>query len=213
MRLLEKLMIMYNHIEMARVTGVPIHYLLSRGQQIKVISQLYRKSNAQNLLIPCYANYKQDGEDTYEGATVIEPKRGFYDHPIATLDFSSLYPSIMMAHNLCYSTLVAAPVRAKLSADLYETTPNGGLNEKKLSKLSNFLKISRYFYQIFCQERNSASNFRGIIGSTKTGQGGLEKRKGSFQTGLFGWQTVGPQDFCQFCVWFHRRISWQITLF
>jgi DNA polymerase delta subunit 1 len=37
---------------------------------------------------------------------VIEPKRGFYEQPIATLDFASLYPSIMMAHNLCYSTLI-----------------------------------------------------------------------------------------------------------
>ena len=26
--------------------------------------------------------------------------------PIATLDFASLYPSIMMAHNLCYTTLL-----------------------------------------------------------------------------------------------------------
>ena len=42
----------------------------------------------------------------YEGATVIEPKKGYYDTPIATLDFSSLYPSIMMAHNLCYTTLL-----------------------------------------------------------------------------------------------------------
>lgn len=45
---------------------------------------------------------------TYEGATVLDPKIGFYDKPVATLDFASLYPSIMMAHNLCYSTLVPA---------------------------------------------------------------------------------------------------------
>lgn len=31
---------------------------------------------------------------------------GFYEEPIATLDFASLYPSIMMAHNLCYTTLL-----------------------------------------------------------------------------------------------------------
>ncbi|KAG7251086.1 hypothetical protein CRUP_033981, partial [Coryphaenoides rupestris] len=30
----------------------------------------------------------------------------YYSVPIATLDFSSLYPSIMMAHNLCYTTLL-----------------------------------------------------------------------------------------------------------
>jgi hypothetical protein len=42
----------------------------------------------------------------YEGATVLEPKAGYYDRPVATLDFASLYPSIMMAHNLCYTTLV-----------------------------------------------------------------------------------------------------------
>lgn len=40
------------------------------------------------------------------GAIVIEPRRGFYNEPIATLDFSSLYPSIMIAHNLCYTTLL-----------------------------------------------------------------------------------------------------------
>ena len=31
---------------------------------------------------------------------------GYYDKPVATLDFASLYPSIMIAHNLCYTTLV-----------------------------------------------------------------------------------------------------------
>jgi DNA polymerase delta subunit 1 len=40
----------------------------------------------------------------YQGATVLEPKRGFYYIPIVTLDFASLYPSIMIANNLCYVT-------------------------------------------------------------------------------------------------------------
>ena len=31
----------------------------------------------------------------------------YYDIPIATLDFASLYPSIMMAHNLCYTSLLS----------------------------------------------------------------------------------------------------------
>ena len=34
---------------------------------------------------------------SYEGATVLDPMTAFYDEPIATLDFASLYPSIMQA--------------------------------------------------------------------------------------------------------------------
>ena len=36
-------MCVINYMEMSRVTGVPFSYLLSRGQQIKVVSQLMRK--------------------------------------------------------------------------------------------------------------------------------------------------------------------------
>ena len=66
--------------------------------------------------------------DKYEGATVIEPNRGYYTHPIATLDFASLYPSIMMAHNLCYTTLVSDYDYRKMSKEEQENvcrTPNG----------------------------------------------------------------------------------------
>lgn len=52
--------------------------------------------------------------EQYEGATVIEPLRGYYKDPIATLDFSSLYPSIMIAHNLCYTTLLRPNMIEKL---------------------------------------------------------------------------------------------------
>jgi len=51
-------------------------------------------------------HHGQASSEQYEGATVIEPIRGYYTDPIATLDFSSLYPSIMIAHNLCYTTLL-----------------------------------------------------------------------------------------------------------
>jgi DNA polymerase delta subunit 1 len=67
---------------------------------------LLRKCRSFKLLIPNLPKNRQD-ETTYEGATVIEPKKAFYQEPIATLDFASLYPSIMQAYNLCYSTLIA----------------------------------------------------------------------------------------------------------
>ncbi|TYK07460.1 DNA polymerase delta catalytic subunit [Cucumis melo var. makuwa] len=125
-RLLDKLMFIYNYVEMARVTGVPISFLLSRGQSIKVLSQLLRKAKQKNLVIP---NAKHAGSDqgTYEGATVLEARAGFYEKPIATLDFASLYPSIMMAYNLCYCTLVTPEDARKLNLppEHFNKTPSG----------------------------------------------------------------------------------------
>lgn len=123
-QLMNKLSVMVNYIEMARVTGVPLNFLLTRGQQIKVFSMLARKCLKKGLLIPHLA--RQGGDDaSYEGATVIEPKKAYYEVPIATLDFASLYPSIMQAHNLCYSTLVQPSDIPKLQQGSYETSPCG----------------------------------------------------------------------------------------
>ncbi|ODV58381.1 DNA-directed DNA polymerase delta POL3 [Ascoidea rubescens DSM 1968] len=127
MRLLQKMMCIVNYTEMARVTGVPFSFLLSRGQQIKVLSQLFRKALEHDIVIP---NFSSSGgnEETYEGATVIEPVRGFHEDPVATLDFSSLYPSIIISHNLCYTTLVTQQtinsLGLKEGKDYYKT-PNG----------------------------------------------------------------------------------------
>lgn len=61
----------------------------------------------------------------YEGATVLDAKVGFYEQPIATLDFASLYPSIMMAHNLCYCTLVSKQAAGQFAPDEVTRTPSG----------------------------------------------------------------------------------------
>jgi len=123
LKLMEKLMCLFNLTEMARVTGVPIIFLFTRGQQIKVASQLYRKARNHDLVIPVERSGASEGK--YEGAVVIEPTRGFYKDPVATLDFASLYPSIMMAHNLCYSTLVPRFKIQNYKQEDLTHTPNG----------------------------------------------------------------------------------------
>jgi len=128
-RLMDKLSCLENYTEMSRVTGVPFNFLLSRGQQVKFISQLFRKTREQHLVIPNLPNAGGD-DGQYEGATVIEPTRGYYDCPIATLDFASLYPSIIQAHNLCYTTMLKKEAIEKLKLvkdEDYIVTPNGDM--------------------------------------------------------------------------------------
>ncbi|CAH0561401.1 unnamed protein product [Brassicogethes aeneus] len=112
LRLLRTVQSFTNDVEMARVTGVPITSLITKGEQVKVVAQLLRHARKQNYFMPTH--HGAPSSEQYEGATVIEPIRGYYTDPIATLDFSSLYPSIMIAHNLCYTTLLREPMRKSL---------------------------------------------------------------------------------------------------
>ncbi|XP_046489003.1 DNA polymerase delta catalytic subunit isoform X2 [Neodiprion pinetum] len=127
LRLLDKLMCIINYMEMARVTGVSLCCLLTRGQGVKVVSQLLRKAQEKGYLMPTHQS--QGSDEQFEGATVIEPKRGYYNDPIATLDYSSLYPSIIMAHNLCYTTLLlpATQHKLKLTNEKFSQTPTNAM--------------------------------------------------------------------------------------
>jgi DNA polymerase elongation subunit (family B) len=100
--IIKKQLIFINNVEMVRVVGVPLKWLTERGEQAKTISKILRAARPEGYLIPTVSPKKRP----YQGAIVKVPKKGFYTVPIVVLDFSSLYPSIMIAYNLCYTTAV-----------------------------------------------------------------------------------------------------------
>tara|TARA_B110000285_G_C15140519_1_gene630474 strand:- start:2675 stop:5353 length:2679 start_codon:yes stop_codon:yes gene_type:complete len=123
-RICDKLATVLNLIEMAKATWVPMSYLSERGQQIKVFSQLTRKARELGYMVPTIRWKKAgdlDNEDGYVGATVLDAQKGAYYRPITALDFASLYPSIMMAHNLCFCSLVMDPRYDNLPGVNYES--------------------------------------------------------------------------------------------
>ena len=120
-KLLKKLCTLLNLLEMAKATWVPLCFLVERGQQIKVFSQLTKKARELGFMVPTI-RYGTIPEEPYEGATVLEAQKGAYYTPITALDFEALYPSIMMAHNLCYSTYVMDERRyGNIEGVTYET--------------------------------------------------------------------------------------------
>ena len=119
-KLMEKLCQIQNQIEMAKACWVPLAFLSERGQQIKVFSQMAYKAKELNFIIPTFKYGSGGSADGYEGATVLEAQSGAYYGPITALDFASLYPSIMCAENLCYSTLVMDSKYDNLPGVTYE---------------------------------------------------------------------------------------------
>jgi DNA polymerase delta subunit 1 len=121
--LMEKLCQIQNQVEMAKACWVPLAFLSERGQQIKVFSQMAYKARQLNFIIPTFRGGPPGtagADDGYQGATVLDAQTGAYYGPVTALDFASLYPSIMCAHNLCYSTLVMDPKYDNLPGVDYE---------------------------------------------------------------------------------------------
>jgi hypothetical protein len=86
---------------MSNIVGVTIVEIFTRGQQVRCLSQLYDLAHKEGFVLDSRTapSYK------FSGGYVFEPIPGLYDN-IICLDFSSLYPSIIRAYNICYTTLV-----------------------------------------------------------------------------------------------------------
>jgi DNA polymerase elongation subunit (family B) len=124
-RLADKMHILQNQISMSNVTYVPFKYLIERGQSIKAFSQILRETRKNGYLVPCIrSNFDSDRpkeEESFVGATVLAPTTGAYFEPITVCDFASLYPSIIRAHNLCFSTIVLDEKYANVPGVEYKT--------------------------------------------------------------------------------------------
>ena len=93
--------------EQARLLGVDFFSVFSRGSQFKVESIMFRIAKPENFLLVSPNRKQVGGQNALECLPlVMEPQSAFYNSPLLVLDFQSLYPSVMIAYNLCYSTFL-----------------------------------------------------------------------------------------------------------
>lgn len=140
-KLINKLAIIPNMVEMSKATWVPLSFLVERGQGIKVFSQLTYQTRLENMLV---INLDKDDikNEDYEGATVLSAKKGAYmEIPITGLDFASLYPTIMRAHNLDHSTLVMDPKYDNLEGVEYFQVNNHRFAQNHEGIIPKMLKL------------------------------------------------------------------------
>ena len=88
--------------EMARICQVSFWSLYTQGQQIKVFSQIYRYCQEIRYVIDPPAT---PDILPYTGAHVFPPQPGIYSW-VVPFDFSSLYPTTIIAYNIDYSTFI-----------------------------------------------------------------------------------------------------------
>jgi len=101
LKLFEKLNVWISLIELSSIVRVTPMEFFTRGQQVRCIAQLYHASSHRNIVLT-----RRDTDFIFfNGGYVADPRAGFWELVIC-FDFNSLYPSIMIAYNICFTTLM-----------------------------------------------------------------------------------------------------------
>jgi DNA polymerase I len=89
-------------VELSRLTGIPLDHVMAASTGFRVEWYLMREAVSRGELIPPRIERPYT---PYLGAIVLSPKPGLHDN-IVSLDFKSMYPSLMIAYNISPDTLV-----------------------------------------------------------------------------------------------------------
>ena len=105
LKMLYKLNLISKTSEFSRVYGIEFYHVLSRGSQYRVESMMIRIAKKLNF-IPVSPSQQQKSKMRAPECIplTLEPESKFYTDPVAILDFQSLYPSVIIGFNICFTT-------------------------------------------------------------------------------------------------------------
>jgi len=99
--LFQKLNVWIGLLELSSIVGVSVTDIFTRGQQVRCQSQLYDLAHHSNIVLDSRTTPRM----FFNGGYVKDPIVGLHRR-IICLDFASLYPSIIEADNICFTTLI-----------------------------------------------------------------------------------------------------------
>jgi DNA polymerase elongation subunit (family B) len=103
--LMNKLEVVTKNIEMANVCYVPLSFLFTRGQIIKLFSFCMKVFRDEGYVFPVLTK-SEEKMPSYEGAIVFDPEPTVEYDALAVKDYSSLYPSSIIHKNMSHETIV-----------------------------------------------------------------------------------------------------------
>ena len=102
-RIIDKLAILNRNMDLATVSKLPLDDVVNGTTSQLVDSILIRLADSKGVAVPMTSR-SNDDIGKIEGGYVHEMKPGLY-HWVLTLDFRSMYPSMIIANNICFTTL------------------------------------------------------------------------------------------------------------
>ena len=119
--ILSRLDLLSRSSELARLFGIQLSEVFSRGSQFRVESSMLRLAKPSNFVPVSPTRQQLAGQAAPEYlALLLEPESKMYTDPVVVLDFASLYPSIMIAHNYCFTTCLGRLQKLSLGPGAHE---------------------------------------------------------------------------------------------
>ena len=102
-------------IQLSNLTGLPLDQVGAASVGFRLEWYLMRAAFSFDELIP---NRVERGYETYRGAIVLAPLKGVHQN-IAVLDFSAMYPNIMIKYNIGPDTFVESEEECEIYGGCY----------------------------------------------------------------------------------------------
>lgn len=117
LRVLESVDILRKDMDLATVSRLPVDDVLNSGASQLIDSILIRAADRQSPKVGVPLTGGWSDEEAIEGGYVHSIEPGLY-HWVCVLDFKSMYPSLIISKNICFTTLsdkgeVVSPVGAR----------------------------------------------------------------------------------------------------
>jgi DNA polymerase I len=102
LRILEKIAILKRSMDLASVSRLPLDDVVNGRTSTFIDSILIRQADRAGIAVPM--TRRERNEEKIEGGYVHSISPGLY-HWVAVLDFKSMYPSVIISKNICFTTL------------------------------------------------------------------------------------------------------------
>ena len=114
-RILEEVGTIRKGMDLATVSKLPLEDVLTSGSSQLIDSILIRRADREKVGVPLTGKFTRT--DHIEGGYVHTMEAGLY-HWVCVLDFKSMYPSLIIAKNICFTTLsgdgeITSPIGAR----------------------------------------------------------------------------------------------------
>ena len=102
LRILEKIRAVKKALDLATVAKLPLNDIMSGTTSLLIDSILIRRADRAKVGVPM--TQRREYEEQIEGGYVHVIDPGLY-HNVVVLDFKSMYPSLIIVKNICFTTI------------------------------------------------------------------------------------------------------------